>query len=1629
MAIITGTVNADVITPDDITNGIVGGIPSDLDDLISGAAGNDLIDGGGGNDTLNGEGDNDTVLGGDGNDLIDTNTSTAAGNDSLVGGAGNDTLFAFGTDTIDGGADDDLIKVWNDQSYSLQGGTGTDTLSIQSSYWLAGTSFSLAGNGIEIVQGNGFGIYGGSSIGANSNDSISFNGITLNSVSFIDAQAGNDTVEGSDGGDLIRGGTGNDSLSGGLGNDTLTGNGDGDTLIGGDGDDILDTIDATGNDSLSGGNGNDTLFAFGTDTLDGGADNDQIRVWNDQAYSLQGGTGTDTLSIQSSYWLAGTSFSLAGNSIEIIQGNNFGIYAGGSIGAITADAINYTGITLTGVPFTDGQGGNDTITGSAGGDSIRGGADNDSLIGGFGDDSLSGNAGNDTVLGGDGNDLLDTTDATGNDSLNGGVGNDTLFAFGADTILGDVGNDLIQVWNDQSYSLQGGTGTDTLSIQSSYWLAGTSFSLAGNSIEIIQGNNYGIYAGGSFGATTADAINYTGITLTGVTFTDGQGGNDSLTGSSSTDQLRGGADNDTLNGANGNDTLNGDGGNDTIIGGSGNDILDQNTSAASGNDSLNGGIGNDTLLAYGADTILGDVGNDLIQVWNDQSYTIDGGTGTDTVSIASSYWFIGSSFSLAGNSIEKVLANGQGIYGGSGFGSTTNDNLDFTGITVTGLNFIDGQGGNDTIQGLVGASQIRGGNDNDSILGGLLNDTLTGDNGNDTLIGSDGDDILDTSPSSGGNDSLVGGNGNDTLFAYQGDTIRGDAGNDLIQVWSDQAYNIQGGADIDTVSIASSSWLIGTSFSLAGNGIEAIQANGQGIYGGASSGSTTNDNLDFTGITVTGLNFIDGQGGSDTIQGLVGASQIRGGNDNDSILGSLLNDTLTGDNGNDTLIGSDGDDILDTSPSSGGNDSLVGGNGNDTLFAYQGDTIRGDAGNDLIQVWSDQAYNIQGGADIDTVSIASSSWLIGTSFSQAGNGIEAIQANGQGIYGGASYGSTTNDNLNFTGITVTGLSFITGQGGNDTIRGLTAASRIGGGNDNDSILGGLLNDTLTGDGGNDTLIGGSGDDILDSDTSNGSGNDSLNGGIGNDTLFAVGADTILGDAGNDLIQVWSDQAYNLQGGADIDTVSIASSYWFIGSSFSLAGNGIEIVQANGQEIYGGSTFGSTTNDIINFTGITVTGLDFVDGQGGDDSITGSAVADNLRGSAGNDTLLGGNGNDTLNGGDGIDSFDGGAGSDLIDYSYTSTGGTIALPNGISSIGGFNESFTSIENVIGSNGNDSITGSTDANFLDGRGGNDTLLGLAGNDTLLGGNEVNTLDGGLDIDTVDFSFLSSGNGGAINLLTTVAAITGIGNTAILNFENAVGGAGNDTISGTAIGNQLSGLAGNDSLFGDDGIDTLVGGLGADTLNGGLGLGDVADYSYSLSGGSINLATGVSDFGVADQDSLLGIEAVQGSQGRDVITGSTAANTLDGGRSNDSILGGDGNDTLLGGLGADTLDGGANNDLLIGGSGADTLTGGTGVDQFKYFAPNEGLDLITDFTAASEQIQVVSAAFGALPVGTLAAGNFRLAAQPLPASAVFIYDGASGILSFDSDGSGAGGAVSFAQLAGLPALVATNIQIVAA
>jgi len=169
----------------------------------------------------------------------------------------------------------------------------------------------------------------------------------------------------------------------------------------------------------------------------------------------------------------------------------------------------------------------------------------------------------------------------------------------------------------------------------------------------------------------------------------------------------------------------------------------------------------------------------------------------------------------------------------------------------------------------------------------------------------------------------------------------------------------------------------------------------------------------------------------------------------------------------------------------------------------------------------------------------------------------------------------------------------------------------------------------------------------------------------------------------------------------------------------------------------------------------------------DDLLTGSAQAnrlvgdygnDTLSGGGGDDTLIGGVGDDTLIGGAGADAMDGGSGTDTASYSDAAAAvvASLAAPGGNTGDAA-GDTYSGIENLIGSAFADILRGDANANVLDGGVGNDVLDGGDGNDTL------------------------------------------------------AGGLGNDS---------LTGGAGNDTLYGGIGDDTLVGGAGNDVIDGGNG-----------------------------------------------------------------------------------------------------------------------------------------------------------------------------------------------------------------
>ena len=117
----------------------------------------------------------------------------------------------------------------------------------------------------------------------------------------------------------------------------------------------------------------------------------------------------------------------------------------------------------------------------------------------------------------------------------------------------------------------------------------------------------------------------------------------------------------------------------------------------------------------------------------------------------------------------------------------------------------------------------------------------------------------------------------------------------------------------------------------------------------------------------------------------------------------------------------------------------------------------------------------------------------------------------------------------------------------------------------------------------------------------------------------------------------------------------------------------------------------------------------------------------LWGGRGDDTLDGGAGDDTLIGGPGADDLIGRPGVDTADYSSaTRRGVNISLGTGAawSDADGWpddamEDTFSSIENLVGTKFNDWLAADSGDNRIEGRCGNDWIFGGADEDTLLGG----------------------------------------------------------------------------------------------------------------------------------------------------------------------------------------------------------------------------------------------------------------------------------------------------------------------
>ncbi|MDH4563126.1 hypothetical protein E8F06_19175 [Pseudomonas sp. BN411] len=505
-----------------------------------------------------------------------------------------------------------------------------------------------------------------------------------------------------------------------------------------------------------------------------------------------------------------------------------------------------------------------------------------------------------------------------------------------------------------------------------------------------------------------------------------------------------------------------------------------------------------------------------------------------------------------------------------------------------------------------------------------------------------------------------------------------------------------------------------------------------------------------------------------------------------------------------------------------------------------------------------------------------------------------------------------------------GAAIIEGFAGNDQLTGAAM---------NDHLVGGAGDDVLNGGIGFDRMLGGDGSDIYYVDSvfdivnetnavAATGGTDTVYSSLGaytlganveNLRLLAAGAangtgnalaNTLFAGAGNNI----------LDGGAGADTASYL--YATAAVTASLA---VTTAQATG---------GSGSDTLLNVENLT--------GSNFNDTLTGNAGANTLNGGLGVDVLIGGDGSDiyfvdnagdvvsetnavaatggtdtvysslgaytlganvehlrllaagaangtgnalanTLFAGAGNNVLDGGAGADTASYLYATAAVTagLAVTTAQATGGSGSDTLLNVENLTGSNFNDTLTGNAGANTLDGGLGNDVLIGGDGSDIYF----VNAAG-----DVVSETNAVAATGGTDTVYSSLGAYTLGAN--VENLRLLAAGAANGT--GNALANTLFAGAGNNVLDGGAGVDT-------------------ASYLYATAAVTASLAVTIAQAtGGSGSDTLLNVESLTGSNFNDILTGNAAANVLNGGL---------GVDQLAGGAGADLFDFNALGEMGVG------------------------------------------------------------------------------------------------------------------
>ena len=1280
------------------------------------------------------------------------------------------------------------------------------------------------------------------------------------------------------------------------------------------------------NDQIDAGAGADIVRGLaGNDVLNGGSGNDTL-IGGQGADEMDGGTGVNLASYEDS--AAGVTASL--KSGEAGRG-----------GDAERD-------TLTNIQ---------NLTGSAYADTLFGNEEKNRLEGGAGDDVLVGGAGHDELAGGDGQDTASyqdavarTPDTSGVISNSGVVASLTAPASNEGEAAGDTYNSIENLlgssyndWltgNDQNNRLDGGAGDDVL--------------MGGLGVDALIGGDGTDTA--SYASAKASVKAY--LLPDNVTSNTGEASGDiyegieNLTGSDYNDTLQGDGANNRLDGGNGNDILTGGDGGDELVGGEGNDTASyaggtavrvnlsyptDSTGFAAGDsfssiENIEGSGEADTLIGNananilqggnGADTLIGGGGGDRLV----------GGDGDDTASYA-----------MANSAVVVYLAAAnQAGNSGSAVGDTYTSIENLTGSDYKDLivgdearNIISGGKGDDILSGGVGdvADILRGGEGTDTVsyagaaagvsvnLSGGGSGAGSDANGDqyesiENAIGTDHDDQLDGNAA---NNSVWGGEGNDALTGGGGnDYLYGEAGDDTFKNTGSGQHYFEGGTGTNTVSYEGFASALILSLSAAdGN------TNGAGGF----------------------ENFTD-------IQNLIGGS---------------LNDRLTGNSQVNTLSGMVGADAL---YGMAGNDVLLGGEGDDVLDGGAGaDILNGEAGQDVasyalssIGVVIDLAGAGKGTGDARGDTFTNIEVIEGSSHSDyilAGAAVGSIEYRGLGADGVVTFdevgysGDTVDFSKSGAGLTID-LTRNTASGG-------SAASATFSGIEN--LVGSDYADTLTGNASANWLLGGNGNDLFKVSVNTVTGviaGDTFEGGSGSNTADYASIDSgITADMGDQNASGYYSAVF--QNGTSTQTDNLK----YIANLNGSAGND-RITGDDGDNLLAGLGGDDTLSGGV--------GNDTLDGGNGNDSLAGGAGNDTLIGGAGNNTLEGGAGRDVLIGGDGVGTVD------TASYANSDERVVASLHSGDASQSAGDaagDTYTGIENLLGSAFDDILKGDAADNQISGGVGNDVLLSSGGADKFVGdagADEVSyaAITSALSIDLTNTSAVSTsghGTGDAHGDVIDSSVETVIGGQAAdlffsgtrtaalvihggpdfsevtntVSYQYATGtlsanltdiSANHElTNSGAAQYDQyrnIQNLMGSDQadqLSGDENSNVLSGGEGSDTLWASLGNDTLYGGTVDTPGSEIDTVSFKAITEAVTADLERGTANASDSTGDAWVTRMSGIENVIGSAYDDTLTGDAGNNQIEGGAGDDTLYGGEGNDTLIGGAGEDTFYGGDG------------------------------------------------------------------------------------------------------